>query len=150
MSFRGFSSLSLDNKGRMSIPSRYRQSLQQQCDGQLILTTDPDRCLLVYAEPVWDEVEEKINRLPSTNPRAKALKRLLVGNAASCVMDNNGRILIPPNLRTYASLEKHVALVGQGQKFELWDATRWDELQQEMIELQKTADGQADLDNLSY
>jgi len=114
------------------------------------MTVDPDGCLLLYPLPVWEEVEIKINSLPSTNPRAKALKRLLMGYAESGAMDGSGRILIPPPLREYAGLDKRIALVGQGKKFELWDEQTWHALRDDMIALQKTAAGQAELDNLSF
>ena len=134
----------------MSIPSKYRSRLQQQCAGQLLMTVDPDGCLLIYPLPVWEEVEIRINSLPSTNPRAKALKRLLMGYAESCAMDGNGRVLISTPLRDYARLDKRVALVGQGKKFELWDEQTWYALRDDMIALQKTDAGQAELDSLSF
>jgi len=125
--FRGVSSLSLDSKGRMVMPSRYRQKLQDSCGGQLVITVDPDHCLLIYALPEWEEIEAKLTALPSLNKQARKLQRLLVGHATEVEMDGSGRVLIPPPLRGFAELEKHVVLTGQGRKFELWDETMWNE-----------------------
>ncbi|MDH5544910.1 MAG: division/cell wall cluster transcriptional repressor MraZ [Gammaproteobacteria bacterium] len=125
--FRGVSSLSLDSKGRMVMPSRYRQKLQEMCDGQLIVTVDLDHCLMIYPLPEWDRIEAEISALPSLNPQAKKLKRLIVGHATDVEMDGSGRLLIPPPLRGFAELDKHVVLIGQGAKFELWDESLWSE-----------------------
>ena len=148
--FRGINPLSLDAKGRLSIPSKYRLRLQQQCEGQLMMTIDPDGCLLIYPLPVWEEVEIKILNLSSTNPKAKALKRLLIGYAENCTMDGNGRILVSGPLRDYAKLDKRVALIGQGEKFELWNEQTWHVLRDDMIALQKTDAGQVELASLSF
>ena len=122
---RGINPLSLDAKGRLSMPVRYRQHLLDAADGQLILTVDRDRCLLLYPLPVWEEVERKLIRISSVNARARALKRLLLGHAEECGMDASGRILLPAPLREFANLDKRVVLVGQGNKFEIWDEQAW-------------------------
>ena len=107
------------------MPARYRRSVQEAAEGQVILTVDRDRCLLLYPLPVWEDIERQLIGLSSTNPRARTLKRLLLGHAEDCRMDANGRILLPAPLREFASLDKQVVLVGQGNKFELWNESAW-------------------------
>ena len=124
--FRGVNLLSLDEKGRLSLPTRYRQRLFEASDGHIVLTIDRDRCLLLYPLPVWETVERQLIQLSSTHPRARALKRLLIGHAEECDLDSSGRILLPAPLREFANLEKRVVLVGQGHKFEIWNELAWD------------------------
>lgn len=123
--FQGAVQLNLDSKGRLAIPAKHRDVLLAECAGNLVLTADADGCLLVYAQSVWQPISEKLNKLSSFNPKSRALQRLLVGNAEDVLMDNAGRVLISPNLRNYAALDKRVMLVGQGNKFELWDEAKW-------------------------
>jgi len=124
---RGASQINLDAKGRLSIPSRYRAQLQETCQGQVVITVDKDYCLLIYPLHEWEEVERKLNRLPNLNKQARRLQRLMIGYASEVEMDANGRLLLPKELRAFAGLEKQVVLLGQGNKFELWDETRWNE-----------------------
>lgn len=131
--FRGINPLSLDGKGRLAMPAKYRQELLQAANGQLVLTVDRDRCLLLYPLPVWEEVEGQLIRLSSTNPRARALKRLLLGHAEECTLDASGRILLPAPLREFASLEKRVVLVGQGNKFEIWNESAWNDWREALL-----------------
>lgn len=130
---RGINSLALDAKGRLSIPVRYRQHLLDAADGQLILTVDRDRCLLLYPLPVWEEVERQLIRISSVNARARALKRLLLGHAEECGMDASGRILLPAPLREFANLDKRAVLVGQGNKFEIWNETSWQDWREALL-----------------
>ena len=123
--FRGVSIVNLDTKGRLAIPSRQRERLQSICDSHLVVTVDRDRCLLLYPEPEWEVIERKFAALPALDPTARALQRLYVGNAQEVDIDTQGRILLPQHLRDFASLDKRVAFVGQGIKFELWDAAAW-------------------------
>jgi len=123
--FRGVTQLSLDIKGRLAIPARYRSGLMSFCAGRLIVTADPSKCLLVYPQPAWEPIEQKLNSLSSFNPKTRSLQRLLVGNASDVEMDGAGRILVSPPLRQFAGLSKEVVLVGQGAKFELWDEAQW-------------------------
>lgn len=124
---RGASQINLDVKGRLSIPSRYRAQLQEICQGQIVITVDKDYCLLIYPLQEWEEVERKLNRLPNLNKQARRLQRLMIGYASEVEMDATGRLLLPKELRAFAGLEKQVVLLGQGNKFELWDETRWNE-----------------------
>lgn len=123
--FRGAYGLNLDAKGRLAIPARFRERLQSCCASRLVITVDRDRCLLIYPEPTWTEIERQLERLPSFNPETRKLQRLYIGNAHDVDMDGQGRVLLPPTLRHFASLDKRVALVGQGKKFELWDEETW-------------------------
>ncbi|MDQ5886820.1 MAG: division/cell wall cluster transcriptional repressor MraZ [Pseudomonadota bacterium] len=121
--FSGVSTLNLDGKGRLSVPSKHRDALFAQCEGRLIVTVEPSGCLLIYPEPEWAPIYEKLNAL--TGAQA-AIKRLIIGHAEDVQLDSAGRLLISPRLRTVAKLDKEVALVGMGSKFELWDAVEWD------------------------
>jgi len=126
--FRGVNTLNLDAKGRMAMPSKYREKLTAQCSGQLVVTLDlNDPCLLLYPLPAWEEIERQLVRLPNINPQNRKLQRLLIGHASECEFDNSGRILLPPLLRERVNLEKKVTLIGQGKKFEIWDEQTWSE-----------------------
>lgn len=124
--FRGINFVSLDTKGRMAMPMRYRTQLQNTAKGQLVITVDTeDKCLLLYPLAFWEEIEKKIDNLSSFNQVTRRIQRLLIGHATELEMDNNGRLLLPPLLREYATLEKDVILIGQGKKFEIWDKKIW-------------------------
>ena len=123
--FRGVTQLSLDAKGRLAIPAKYRGGLMSFCEGRLVVTADPSKCLLIYPQPAWEPIEQKLNNLSSFDPRTRSLQRLLVGNASDVEMDTAGRILVSSPLRQFAGLSKEVVLVGQGAKFELWDEEQW-------------------------
>ncbi|MBU2707327.1 division/cell wall cluster transcriptional repressor MraZ [Zooshikella marina] len=126
--FRGVNAISLDAKGRLAIPSRYREVLSSHCNGSLVATIDTEEpCLLIYPIDEWEEIQAKIEALPSFNPVARRIQRLLIGHATDLEIDGSGRVLIPPLLRDYAGLEKKVILLGQGKKFELWSELRWSE-----------------------
>ena len=124
--FKGGNTVNLDAKGRLALPTRYREDLITRCEGRVVLTVHDDRCLLLYALPDWDEIERKLVRLPNQNKRTRTLQRMVIGHATEIEMDKSGRILIPPRLREFASLEKRVVLVGLGNKFELWNDEAWD------------------------
>ena len=125
--FRGATKVTLDAKGRMAIPTRYRSRIEDRCDGHLIATVDRDYCLLLYPLPDWEDIERKLVRLPSFNRQARRLQRLMVGYATELELDGHGRVLVPRELREFAALERQVILIGQGNKFELWDEARWNE-----------------------
>ena len=126
--FRGVTTLNLDAKGRMAMPSKYRERLLAQSDGQLVVTVDlSDPCLLLYPLSEWEDIERKLVRLGNLDPRARRLQRLLIGHATEVELDSNGRILLPPPLREFAQLDKRIALTGQGKKFEIWNERVWQE-----------------------
>ncbi|WP_415833871.1 division/cell wall cluster transcriptional repressor MraZ [Kerstersia similis] len=116
--FQGSSALTLDAKGRMTIPARHRDALMAQAEGRLTLTRHPDGCLLVYPRQEWEKKREQIVQFPMN---ARALQRLLLGNAQDVELDSAGRVLIAPELRQAAGLVKEVMLMGLGTHFELWD-----------------------------
>lgn len=117
----------------MAMPSRYRERLLENCEGQLVVTVDPDGCLLVYPLPEWEVIESKLVKLPSFNKRAKSIQRLLIGHATECDMDGQGRILLPTLLRDYAGLTKKIVMIGQGKKFEIWDEEVWNDSQDALL-----------------
>ncbi len=128
MRFRGANAINLDAKGRLAVPTRYRQRLLELDDGCLVATIDTDQpCLLIYPLAEWEEIQTEIEALSSFNPKTRRIQRLLIGNATDLEMDSNSRILVPPLLREHAGLEKRSILVGQGKKFELWSEERWAE-----------------------
>ena len=125
--FRGGNTVNLDAKGRLALPTRYRGPREDRCQGQVVLTVHDDRCLLLYPQPDWDEIERKLVRLPNQNKRTRTLQRMLLGHATELEIDKSGRILIPPRLREFASLEKRVVLAGLGNKFEIWNEDAWEQ-----------------------
>lgn len=133
--FSGINQISLDAKGRLAIPARYRDLLMGQCSGQLVATIDihQDACLRIYPLPVWEDLASQLEKLPSTNPGVRRIQRLVLGYASNIEMDNSGRILLPPTLRSYAGLEKDLTLVGLGKKLELWSEEKWSTYQHEAI-----------------
>ena len=149
--FRGANKLTLDSKGRMVIPTRYRDRLQERCGGRLVITVDKDQCLLIYPLPDWEEIERKLMGLPSFDPQARRLQRLMVGHATDLELDAHGRLLLPPNLREFGLLTRDAMLIGQGLRFELWDEARWNDRRDEWL---ASADGAGDLsgelDTLSF
>lgn len=126
--FRGAAKVTLDDKGRMVVPTRYRERLLERSQGQVIVTVNPDGlCLAIYPLNDWEKVERKLMDLPSLNPQARRLQRLMVGHATDLTLDGHGRMLLPPELREFAALDRHAMLIGQGSRCELWDEGRWDE-----------------------
>lgn len=114
---------SIDAKGRLIIPAKFRDSLGEN----FVITKGMDNCLFVYPPDEWKILEEKMKKLPLTNKGARELKRFLVGSATEGVLDKQGRVLIPPSLREFAGLLKDVVLVGVLDKVEIWDKASWDE-----------------------
>ena len=123
--FRGVTELALDAKGRFAVPARHRDAIVAESGSHLVLTADPSRCLLLYPLAAWEPIQARLMALSSFDERIRGLQRLLVGHADDVEIDAAGRILVPPALRRYASLDKRVVLVGQGRKFELWDEQQW-------------------------
>ncbi|MFC0400429.1 division/cell wall cluster transcriptional repressor MraZ [Paraburkholderia rhizosphaerae] len=128
--FQGASALTLDAKGRMSIPARYRDALQGQAEGRVTITKHPDGCLLLFPRPEWEVFRTKIAALPM---EAKWWQRIFLGNAADVELDTAGRVLVSPELRLAGSLEKDVMLLGMGSHFELWDAQTYNAKEQQAM-----------------
>ncbi len=117
--FRGSAYLSLDAKGRLAIPAKQRERLLAVGDANLVLTVDRARCLLLFPRPNWEVIEKEFADLPAFDEAALSVRRLYLGNAEDVEMDGQGRILLPQHLREFASLDRRVALVGLGVKFEI-------------------------------
>ena len=149
MMFRGVTKVTLDAKGRLAIPTRYREKLTSRCDGQIVVTVDRDYCLLIYPYPDWEEIERKLIRLPSLNKQARRLQRLMVGYATELELDGNGRILISKELREFAGIERQAILIGQGKKFELWDDQAWSEKRDSWLNMDDENDLSGELDTIS-
>lgn len=138
--FRGASLVNLDIKGRLSVPTRYREQLIETAAGQMVCTIDIHHpCLLLYTLPEWEIIEQKLSRLSSMNPNERRVQRLLLGHASECQMDSAGRLLLTPVLRQHAGLTKQVMLVGQFNKFELWDETTWYQRVKEDIDAEQSS-----------
>jgi MraZ protein len=123
--FLGQYNHTLDDKGRITIPSRFRDELR----GEIVLTRGLDRCLVLYPMAVWEELAQKVNALPITDPRGRALRRVFFADAANMVPDRQGRILVPDRLRDYAGLDlnNEAVVVGLDRFLELWEPQRWNE-----------------------
>src|ERR1700685_4354306 len=117
--FRGANKLTLDAKGRLVMPTRYRERLQERCGGHIVVTVDKDRCLLIYPLPDWEDIERKLTKLPTLDPRTRGLQRLMVGYATDLGLDGHGRLLLPLNLREFGQLTRDAMLIGQGLSFEV-------------------------------
>ena len=121
--FQGASSLNLDGKGRLSIPTRHRDALNSQAQGQVTITKHPHGCLMLFPRPEWLLFRERIGQLPM---QAQWWKRIFLGNAMDVDMDGTGRVLVSPELRQAVGLDKEVILLGMGNHFELWDKATYE------------------------
>jgi len=119
----------------MAVPTRYRADLQEFCDGKLVVTIGLDKCLVLYPLAEFEQLQHKLDKLPILDPRVKLLKRLLVGHAADCELDGQGRFLIPEPLRNLVELGKRVALIGQGKVFEIWSEDLWNRSRDEWLDV---------------
>lgn len=126
--FLGANAVSLDTKGRIAMPARYRDRLQESSSGQLVVTLHwADPCLVLFPAPEFERVRAELSALPSGNPVSRAIQRRVIGTANECELDSAGRVLLPGLHRELAGLDSKVMLVGQSNKFELWNETRWRE-----------------------
>ncbi len=142
--FRGFSKISLDSKGRLAIPSRYRDTLSVQADNAVVLTLNPlDRSLWLYPLPEWEIIETKLAALSDFDLTSRRTKQMMRGYATDCQLDNQGRILIPKELRLYADLKQGSVMLGQGNKFEIWDSATWKQQRDKWLELLDDGDTDA-------
>jgi MraZ protein len=123
--FRGRSKHFLDEKGRLAIPTRFREVLQTKSTNVLVLTNH-DNCLWAFAQDEWKIIEEKAARMPQLDHAVTTYLRYFISGAQECVV-KQGRITIPPNLREISGLKKEVVLVGGLKLFEIWDRERWEE-----------------------
>ncbi len=126
--FRGINTINLDAKGRMAMPARYREQLTNHCSGHLVVTININhRCLLLYPLPEWEQIEPQLESLPSFDNESERVKHLLMGHAKDIELDGSGRVLLSQELRQHAQLEKHVCLIGQGKKLEIWNRDIWNQ-----------------------
>jgi MraZ protein len=134
----------------MVMPNRYREQITELAQGKLVVTVDKDQCLLIYPLPEWEQIERKLMSLPSLNATARRLQRLMVGHATDLPLDGHGRVLLPPELREFAKLGRHGMLIGQGNRFELWDEARWSERRDAWLANEETpTDLPSELESLS-
>ena len=147
--FRGATKVTIDAKGRLAIPTRYRDRPASRSNGQLVVTVDRDYCLLLYPYPDWEEIERKLIRLPSLNKQARRLQRLMVGYATELELDGNGRILLSRELREFAGIERQAILIGQGNKFELWNDEIWNKKRDAWLSDEEDGNLSAELESLS-
>ena len=125
--FQGPSLISLDAKGRLAVPTRYRDALRLQSDGHLVITAHPHRCLLLYPRAAWEPIRDAIMKRSGFDKNSTLLQGLLVGHADDVEMDSSGRVLVAPALRRFASIDREVMMFGQGSHFKLWNPPAWDE-----------------------
>ena len=124
--FRGISVVSMDARGRLALPARFREPFDDSVDKHFVITIDTaERCLLLYKEPDWNEVQLRLETLSNIRESARLLQRLLIGHATDVEVDAQGRILVPQILRDFASLEKKLVLMGQTNKIEIWSEESW-------------------------
>lgn len=134
--FHGSNKLSIDAKGRMQIPVEYRDQLAELCQCKLVATRDlHEKCLLLYPAPRWEDLLNRLKKKANSSRQVRDLFRFLIGNAKPIQMDGNGRILIPSNLREFATLEKQVTLVGVLDNFEIWSDELWDAKNESELEV---------------
>jgi MraZ protein len=131
--FRGRYEHAIDSKGRISIPSKFREILNKKYDDRLVITNF-DHCLVAFPFEEWSTLEQKVNSLSLVKKEAKTFLRFFYSSAIDCTVDKQGRLLIPQTLRDYANLQKDVVLVGEGKKIEIWAKERWQEVVQKAQE----------------
>lgn len=133
--FRGCFEHAIDDKGRLSIPAKFRDALISAFTPPLHLTFSLDTpSLVAYPSDEWRELEAKLNALPAFDPAAQKFRRTVYAAAQECPLDRSGRVLVPSTLRTYADLERNVVVAGMGKKFEIWDKDRYDRMMGEVME----------------
>ena len=119
--FNGAPNLSLDAKGRMAIPTRYRDAL----GSNMVITADPSGCLLLFPAAGWQPFEDRVSALPNMNPKIKAMQRLWLGYMTEAEVDAAGRVVLSLEMREYAKIDRKVQFVGQRDRFELWSEAGW-------------------------
>ncbi len=123
--FRGQSIVRLDGKGRLRIPTKYREVLQRHYQDALVITR-LDECLVAYPPEIWQQIEAKVMGLSQVDPNQRNFQRFFISSAEDCSFDNQGRILIPPVLKKHAGIEQEVLLAGMLNCFEIWETGRWE------------------------
>jgi len=149
VSFRGRFEYAIDAKGRVNIPSPFRDRLQEYGQESFFITNFSD-CLYAYTAEDWSRIEERLSHIPSTDRRRNAFVRFFLGGAVEVVPDKQGRILIPPSLRAYAQLEKDVVFLGLTKRFEIWSLARWQEEMGRFEEMQADPEFAKDISDLGF
>lgn len=132
--FRGRYGHAIDAKGRVSLPARFREALASLKEETFVATTADEQCLRAYPAGAWKEFEEKLGQKNQFNPSIRRLTRHYVGNAQDLPIDGMGRVLIPPQLREYAGIEKEVIFLGQVRFIEIWSKERWEKAQSQVLD----------------
>ena len=133
--YRGCSKISIDSKGRLAIPSRYRALILEQAQNNLVITLNPlDRSLYLYPLPEWEIIEDKLAALSDFDKQSRRTKQMMRGYANDCQLDSQGRILIPKELRGHAELSRQAIILGQGNKFEIWNEKTWEKQRDDWLE----------------
>ncbi|MEM4658450.1 MAG: division/cell wall cluster transcriptional repressor MraZ [Candidatus Methanosuratincola sp.] len=127
--FRGRYEHAMTDKGRISVPSKFREVLRNKYEDETLIVTNFDKCLVAYPLKEWDEIERKVAQFPQFKQEVVSFLRYLMGGATDCVVDGQGRILIPPSLRAYAGIEREVVLLGMLNRFEIWAKEVWEKEQ---------------------
>ncbi|MCD8150703.1 MAG: division/cell wall cluster transcriptional repressor MraZ [Clostridiales bacterium] len=137
--FKGEYSHSVDAKGRIIMPAKFREALGEE----FVVTKGLDGCLFVYSNSEWENIENKFSEIPHANKEARRFSRFFFAGAADCEVDRQGRVLIPSNLREFAALEKEVVLIGVMNRIEIWNKNRYQDI--EFDDMDEVAEHMADL-----
>ena len=133
--YRGCSKISIDSKGRLAVPSRYRALILEQAQNNLVITLNPlDRSLYLYPLPEWEIIEDKLAALSDFDKQSRRTKQMMRGYANDRQLDSQGRILIPKELRGHAELSRQAIILGQGNKFEIWNEKTWEKQRDDWLE----------------
>ena len=145
--FQGETAITIDDKGRLAIPTSYRDLVARECGNRLVVTYNPFEagCLYLYPLPVWEKVRDQVNALPRTRKNSRLLQLKLVGAAAFAEPDGSGRISLPASQRSAVGIEKKAVLMGMGDKFELWSEQAHRALIQQTLSDEDLGDGLLDL-----
>jgi MraZ protein len=128
--YRGGPVVKVDEKGRVTVPSKFAAALKESVAGQMVVAKSPDGCLSLYPLPVWEQFEADMRAWPF---EMDGWRRLYIGSATDVELDGSSRVNIPPELRKWAGLEREVKFMGVGAYFELWDHARYDEREAQML-----------------
>lgn len=139
--FEGITETSLDAKGRIAVPARYRDEIETECGGHLVVTAHVDRCLLICPFPEWQRIRTDLLNIPNASKQVRLWHRLYIGYAKHCNLDAQSRITLSSELRKFANISKNVCLVGQGAKFELWNDQDWFQTFEDGLEKEANGDG---------
>ncbi len=131
--FRGHSQRSIDPKGRLMLPPEFRETILEYSPEGRVMLTNFDGCVVGYPLPEWERIEQSFNQLNMANRKFRDFHRFFISGATEVNLDKQGRILVPPYLRSYAGMNKEVILAGVGRKFEIWDMERF-EMQRKKME----------------